>query len=235
MAIHTPSYAKEAPPRPEYSVFGLNYRYALDKEVGEPRADSLDAMYAGTWSGGYTLLLVETGPLLTRSETAPTGTLALLNPSLSSGQIFNWTPRSFLKDISLGARLTSGIAPTALAGGPEFRFQLPGFRNFIQLGTYARNMLDIEGVTYQLALVTSGRLELGPTGWKYFMLADYIGPEGPVPWYLLARPRLLFDVAHLWGASDRLYIGAEYRIWLNATGVEGLTELTLEPMVSVTF
>ena len=84
-----------------------------------------------------------------------------------------------------------------------------------------------------MGLIAGGWFTVGPTAWSYSVLADYTGAEQAMPWEVVSRERLQFDVGHLWGSSNLVSIGVDVRAQRVAFISEDFTLTPPQPVLSL--
>lgn len=140
----------------------------------------------------------------------------------------------FIDDIGLvaGVNLVPEIDTVYYLPGVRLALTLPGF-SFANLDITARIQNNStkfavkEEKTYMLDFSWAYPFAMANTRWsleghiEYTHAADQsvygIGIAKRDSW-LLAQTQLRFDVGHLWGSSDQLFVGIEYQYWRNKLG-----------------
>ncbi len=143
---------------------------------------------------------------------------------------------AIVKDVALTVGVNAGAAsngagPLALLPGVSLDLDLPGFTvssidlfAYVDRGRFAGDDNGCHAVTFHSAVVWQRPWRLGALAGTVEGLGEFNAGHGACATQIVFRPQLRVDVGRLLGAPHRLFLGAEYAVWISKYGIADLDE-----------
>jgi len=224
----------------EWSSSNIQLLHGSGYKLADEEKTILTVEHANGWQYGDNFFFLD----VANPNQANTALYAEFSPRLSLSRI-SGRPIAYgvIKDLLLAAGLEMGDNLNTTLWGVGLSLDLPGFAftslNFYRRESYRGWVAEGSDPGWQTTLSWSRPFTLGDSRWLFEVFADYAfgesGGSSPKSDNLVMAPRLLFDVADLWGAPGHLLTGIEYQVWRNKYGVEGVDEDVAQAMVKWVF
>jgi len=208
----------------QWQDFSLTYLYGEGFTVDPEDQHTLTVEYAAGLTFGDLFSFTDFTYYLHSDESM--GVYGEFSPRFSYNKIFG---QNFaigpVSDALLATTLEYGSGPVeTFLAGPAIDLEIPGFK-FFQLNLYYRMPLRSDNISdgWQLTAAWSVSFPVGSSEIVFDGFADwvFVAPDSDYSTNFHFSPQLKYNLGKLlWGEDAKLYVGIEYRYWLNKYGIK---------------